>query len=198
MRFIRIEEVCSPHLPDGLIYLINLITSFTFIMNTLEKFRRIKAFIFDVDGVLTDHSVFLFENGKIVRRLNERDLFALKKAVDNKFKVAIISGGNLSGLIPTFKALGITDIFEKQGDKKEAYDTFKYSYELDDEHILYMGDDLPDYSVMRIVGLPTCPNNAAPEIKEITQYLSPFKGGEGCVRDVIEKILKLKKNWHNG
>jgi len=166
-------------------------------MNSLENFRRIKAFIFDVDGVLTDHSIFVFENGKIVRRLNDKDLVAMRKAVENKYRIAIISGGSLGGLIPTFKEMGITDVIEKCNDKKAAYDNFKLAYDIDDEHILYMGDDLPDYAVMRLVGLPTCPKNAAPEIKEITQYMSPYKGGEGCVRDVVEKVLKLKKVWHN-
>ena len=164
-------------------------------MNNLEKFRRIKAFIFDVDGVLTDHSIFVFENGKIVRKLNDKDLVALRKAIDNKFKVAIISGGSLNGLAPIFKEIGITDIYEKIRDKKAAYDEFKEIYEIDDEQVLYMGDDLPDYPVMRLVGLPVCPKNAAPEIREITQYLSPLGGGEGCVRDVIEKVLRLKKVW---
>ena len=164
-------------------------------MNNLEKFRRVKAFIFDVDGVLTDHSIFVFENGKIVRKLNDKDLVALQKAIDNKFKVAIISGGSLNGLAPIFKEIGITDIYEKIRDKKEAYDEFKETYKIDNEQVLYMGDDLPDYPVMRIVGLPVCPKNAAPEIREITQYMSPFGGGEGCVRDVIEKVLRLKKVW---
>ncbi len=164
-------------------------------MNNLEKFRRVKAFVFDVDGVLTDHSIFVFENGQIIRKLNDKDLTALQKATDNKFKVAIISGGSLNGLAPIFKGLGITDIYEKIRDKKAAYDEFKYAHQIDDEQVLYMGDDLPDYTVMRLVGLPVCPKNAAPEIKEITQYMSPFGGGEGCVRDVIEKVLRLKKVW---
>lgn len=164
-------------------------------MNNLEKFRRVKAFIFDVDGVFTDHSIFVFENGKIVRKLNDKDLIALRKALEHGFKVALISGGSLNSLGPIFKEVGITDIYEKIRDKKEAYDRFKYTYDIDDEQILYMGDDLPDYSVMRIVGLPVCPKTAVPEIREITQYMSPFGGGEGCVRDVIEKVLRLKKVW---
>ncbi len=164
-------------------------------MNNLEKFRRVKAFVFDVDGVLTDHSIFVFENGKIVRKLNDKDLIALRKAIDHKYKVAIISGGSLNGLAAIFKEIGITDIYEKTRDKKAAYDEFKTIYEIDNEQVLYMGDDLPDYPVMRIVGLPVCPKNAAPEIRAITQYMSPLGGGEGCVRDVIEKVLRLKKVW---
>ncbi|MEM1123620.1 MAG: HAD hydrolase family protein [Bacteroidota bacterium] len=165
-------------------------------MNRLENFRRIKAFVFDVDGVLTDHGIFVFENGQIVRKLNDKDLKAMRKAVENGFRIAIISGGSLGGLLSTFKELGITDVIEKCRNKKEAYDNLKLAYDWNDEHVLYMGDDLPDYEVMRCVGLPVCPKNAAPEIKEIVQYLSPYGGGEGCVRDVIEKVLKLKKLWH--
>ncbi|MEM6318179.1 MAG: HAD hydrolase family protein [Bacteroidota bacterium] len=165
-------------------------------MNNLEKFRKIKAFIFDVDGVLADHSVFVFTNGQIVRQLHQKDLVALEKAVSQKFIVAVITGGSLGGLLTTFQELGIRDIYEKKRDKKAAYDDFKLTYDLDDEQILYMGDDLPDYAVMRIVGLPTCPQNAAPEIKEISVYSSPYKGGQGCVRDVVEKVMKLKKAWH--
>jgi len=164
-------------------------------MNNLEKFRRVKAFVFDVDGVFTDHSIFVFENGKIVRKLHNKDLIALKKAIENGFKIAIISGGSLDSLVPIFKEVGITDIHGKSRDKKEAYDRFKAAYNIDDEQVLYMGDGLPDYPVMRLVGLPVCPKNAAPEIKEIAQYMSPFGGGEGCVRDVIEKVLRLKKVW---
>ena len=164
-------------------------------MNNLEKFRRVKAFVFDVDGVLTDHSIFVFENGRIVRKLNDKDLIALRKAIEHKYKIAIISGGSLNGLAPIFKDIGITDIYEKARDKKAAYDEFKTIYEIDNEEVLYMGDDLPDYPVMRIVGLPVCPKNAAPEIRAITQYMSPLGGGEGCVRDVIEKVLRLKKLW---
>jgi len=164
-------------------------------MNNLEKFRRVKAFVFDVDGVLTDHSIFVFENGKIVRKLNNKDLIALRKAINNGFKIAIISGGGLDSLTPIFKSVGITDIHAKARDKKEIYDRFKAAYDIDDEKVLYMGDGLPDYPVMRLVGLPVCPKSAAPEIREIAQYTSPFGGGEGCVSDVIEKVLRLKKVW---
>ena len=164
-------------------------------MNNLEKFRRVKAFVFDVDGVLTDHSIFVFENGKIVRKLNDKDLIALRKAVEHKYKIAIISGGSLNGLAPIFKEIGITDLYEKARDKKVAYDEFKTIYEIDNEQVLYMGDDLPDYQVMRRVGMPACPKTAVPEVKDIALYVSPFEGGEGCVRDVIEKVLRINRKW---
>ena len=166
-------------------------------MNILENFRRIKAFVFDVDGVLTDHGVFVFASGKTVRKLNDKDLVALQKVIKSDLKIAIISRAGLGGLVEIFKKMGITDIFENTLDKKDAYLTFKYSYDLNDEHILYMGDDLPDYEAMRFAGLTACPTDASIEIKEISQYISRFKGGEGCVRDVIEKVLRLKKQWHS-
>jgi 3-deoxy-D-manno-octulosonate 8-phosphate phosphatase (KDO 8-P phosphatase) len=164
-------------------------------MNTLEKFHSIKAFIFDLDGVLTNHNLFVFENGQIVRQIHERDLYALERAIAAKFRIAIITGGTLKGLKPIFQSIGVKDIIEQSRDKKADYDAFKYAYDLNDEQIVYMGDEMPDYAVMRIVGLPTCPKDAAPEIKEIAQYMSPYKGGEGCVRDIVEKILRLKKAW---
>ncbi|MEM1124737.1 MAG: HAD hydrolase family protein [Bacteroidota bacterium] len=161
-----------------------------------EYLNHITTFIFDVDGVLADHSIFVFTNGQIVRQLHQKELVALEKAVSQKFIVGVITGGSLGGLLTTFHNLGIRDIYEKKRDKKAAYDDFKLMYDLDDEQILYMGDDLPDYAVMRIVGLPTCPQNAAPEVKEISIYTSPYSGGQGCVRDVIEKVMKLQKVWH--
>ncbi len=164
-------------------------------MNNLENFRQIKAFVFDLDGVLSNQHLFIFENGKIIRQLHEKDLFALRLAVQQGYEVAIITGASLDGLIETFKAIGITNLYEKSADKKSDYDDFIYTYDLDHEQVLYMGDDLPDYQVMRIVGMPVCPKNAAAEIKEIALYISPFSGGEGCVRDVIEKVLRLKKHW---
>ena len=165
-------------------------------MINLENFSKIKAFVFDVDGVLTNSNLFIFQNGQIIRQLNEKDLTALKMAIQNQYKIAVISGGGLDGLTTTFQQIGINDIFERSGNKKIDYETFKHTYDLDDEQILYMGDDLPDYQVMRIVGLPVCPRNAAPEIKEISQYFSMYSGGEGCVRDVIEKVMKLQNCWN--
>ena len=165
-------------------------------MNKLELFRDITTFVFDVDGVLTDSNLFFFENGRIVRRLHERDLFALRQAVTKGFRVAIISGGPLNALQAIFHDLHIVDIYSKASDKKAVYDELKTVYNLRDEEILYMGDDLPDYLTMRLVGLPTCPANAVPEIKEIAQYQSPYRGGEGCVRDVVERVLKLNKKWN--
>ena len=164
-------------------------------MNNLENFQKVKAFVFDLDGVLSNQHLFFFENGKIVRQLHEKDLFALKLAIQQGYQIAIITGGSLNGLKETFKALGINNLYERSANKKSDYENFVYAHDLDHEQMLYMGDDLPDYQAMRLVGMPTCPQNAATEIKEIALYISPLSGGEGCVRDVIEKVLRLRRHW---
>ncbi len=164
-------------------------------MNNVEKFKKIKAFVFDVDGVLCNQHIFVFENGQIMRQLHQKDLTALKIAIQHEYKIAFISGGNLTHLTPTFKDLGITDIYHLSRDKKEDYQEFTNIHDLEDTEVLYMGDDLPDYQVMRLVGMPTCPKSAVPEIKELSLFVSPSNGGEGCVRDVIEKVLRIHRKW---
>lgn len=164
-------------------------------MNSLENFYNIQTLIFDVDGVLTDNSVIVMENGQLIRKMNVRDGLALKMAVEEGFKVCIITGGKSKGVAERLKGLGISDIYLGANNKLEAYDELLHMYDLDQDEILYMGDDLPDYGIMKKVGLPVCPANAVPEIKAIAQYISPLKGGEGCVRDVIEKVMKLQNKW---
>lgn len=164
-------------------------------MNQLETFRGIKTFIFDVDGVMTNSDLIVFEDGKLLRKMSIRDGFALKMAVLAGYKVAVITGGKSEGVKSRLQGLGITDIYSGYQNKMEAYEELIYTYELDEEYILYMGDDIPDYSVMRRVGFPTCPSNAVPEIIELSHYISPYEGGAGCVRDVIEKVLKLNGKW---
>ena len=164
-------------------------------MNQLEKFRDIRTFIFDVDGVLTNNEVLILEGGELLRKMNVRDGYAIKQAVLNGYRIGIITGGKSEGVRKRLEGLGVTDIFSGVSDKIDAYESFIHEYDLNPELILYMGDDLPDYPVMRKVGLPTCPVNAAPEIFEIAKYVSPYAGGEGCVRDVIEKVLKLHNKW---
>lgn len=164
-------------------------------MNQLETFKGIKTFIFDVDGVMTDSEVLVLEDGKLLRKMNIRDGYALKMAVKAGYKIAVITGGKSEGVRSRLQALGITDIYLGYQDKLEAYEEFIAIYDINEDTILYMGDDLPDYQVMRRVGFPTCPKNAAMEIIQLSQYISPLKGGEGCVRDVIEKVLKLNKDW---
>src|SRR5690606_9921634 len=133
--------------------------------------------------------------GHLLRTMNIRDGYAVKIAIRHGYKIIIISGGKSSGVVQRLRNLGVTNIHIGVENKLEVYEELLEILELKQDEILYMGDDIPDYEVMRKVGLPVCPSDAVPEIKKIVQYISPLKGGEGCVRDVIEKVLKLNAQW---
>ena len=164
-------------------------------MNYLEQFKEVKTFIFDVDGVLTNSQVLVTELGEQLRSMSIKDGFAIKKAVRAGYRVCIITGGSSEVVVKRLEGLEVEDIFWGVSDKIEVFLSYVRSNQLDTSTILYMGDDLPDYQVMRLVGLPTCPADAAQEIIEVSQYISPKNGGEGAVRDVIEKVLKLNNQW---
>ena len=164
-------------------------------MNTLERFRPVRTFLFDVDGVLTNSELIIMEDGSLLRKMNVRDGYALKRAIVQGYRVGVITGGTSEGVKERLRQLGIEDIYTGVVNKKEAYEDFLEKHRVGEDTILYMGDDVPDYEVMRRVGLPTCPSNAASEILEISQYVSPLQGGYGCVRDVIEKVLRIHGKW---
>lgn len=164
-------------------------------MNVLEHFQHIDTFVFDVDGVLTDGSVLLLENGLQARKMNVKDGLALQMALKNGYKVVIISGGASEPVIHRLQYLGLTEINLGLKDKLKFLEGFVEHNELNWKRILYMGDDLPDIPVLQNVGLPCCPADAAIEVKKISKYISPLNGGFGCVRDVIEKVLKLNDHW---
>ncbi|MBK7870463.1 MAG: HAD-IIIA family hydrolase [Saprospiraceae bacterium] len=166
-------------------------------MNQLEKFRDIHTFIFDVDGVLTNNEILITEEGELLRKMNVRDGYALKYAVNKGYNICIITGGKSEGVRKRLEGLGITEVFSGRSEKMEAYEEYIHEHDLDPQGILYMGDDMPDYPVMCRVGLPTCPRNAIPEILDVAEYISPYNGGEGCARDVIEKVLRLQGKWHD-
>lgn len=163
--------------------------------NILGRFKEINTFIFDVDGVLTNNQVLVTEEGLLLRTMNIRDGFAIKRAIELGYHVLIITIGRSEGVVRRLQALGVQDIAYGVTNKLGAYEKFLDTYGIDEANILFMGDDLPDIEVLKRVGLATCPNDAAPEILQLARYVSPFKGGEGCVRDVIEKALKLKNQW---
>lgn len=163
----------------------------------LDKLSQIKAFIFDVDGVLTDGLVHVTETGEQLRRFSIKDGYALQLAVKRGFPIAIISGGRSQSVVSRLKGLGIQDIYIGVDAKLDAFEEFLLIHDLQPDQVMYMGDDIPDYPVMQKVGLPVCPADAAEEIKAICSYISPLKGGAGCVRDVIEKILKVQGVWHD-
>ncbi len=162
-----------------------------------EIMPQITTFIFDVDGVLTDGSITIFPNGELVRTMNVKDGYALKTAVDMGYNVCIISGGTNPAVKSRLQGLGITDIYLGAHHKKDQLDEYLDIYNIDPKNVLYMGDDIPDIPVMKICGLPTCPLDATPEVQNISNYVSQKKGGKGCVRDVIEQVLKVQDKWQN-
>ena len=164
-------------------------------MSYKEYLININTFIFDVDGVLTDGSIQVNTQGEMFRTMNVKDGYALKTAVDKGFNVCVISGGSNEGVRVRLQNLGIKDVFLGAHNKTEILENYLKTHNLKKENILYMGDDLPDYEVMQEVGLPSCPQDAVPEIKNISKYVSHKNGGKGCVRDVIEQVLKVHGKW---
>ncbi len=163
--------------------------------NYKEYLNNINTFIFDVDGVLTDGSIQVSTQGELLRTMNIKDGYALKTAQHAGFNVCIISGGTNEGVRKRLRDLGITNIFLGVQDKVEKLDEFFDIYAINPVNALYMGDDIPDLYPMKLVGMPCCPQDAAAEIKEISRYVSHKKGGKGCVRDVIEQVLKVQGKW---
>ncbi|TYB74328.1 KdsC family phosphatase [Bizionia myxarmorum] len=160
-----------------------------------EYLEHITTFIFDVDGVLTDGNVTILTSGEMLRRMNIKDGYALKTAIDKGYNVCIISGGSNEGIRARLDGLGIKDVFLKSHNKIEQLHVYLAQNKLKLENVLYMGDDIPDYPVMKLVGLPCCPQDAVPEIKAISKYISHKDGGHGAVRDVIEQVLKVQDKW---
>ncbi|MCF8336266.1 MAG: HAD-IIIA family hydrolase [Bacteroidales bacterium] len=163
--------------------------------NFKEDLNGINAFVFDVDGVFTNGKLYMFAQNEFVRAFNIKDGYAVKYAVQQGYIMAIISGGDSDMVRKRFIDLGITDIYLNITDKTECLEDFYFKYDIDPASILFMGDDLPDYEVMKKCGLPTCPSDAAEEIKSVARYISNFEGGNGCVRDVIEQVLRAQGKW---
>lgn len=163
--------------------------------NFKEKLNHITTFLFDVDGVLTNGTVTVMPNGEMVRNLNSKDGYAIQLAIKKGYRIAIITGGNSESIKKALQNLGIQDVFLSQYDKLTCYENYIEEHKLTPAEIVYMGDDLPDYDVMKAVGVAACPKNAAHEIKSISIYVSDKKGGEGCVRDIIEQVMRCQNKW---
>lgn len=162
-----------------------------------EYLHNITTFVFDVDGVFTDGSVLITENGELLRKMNVKDGYALKTAIQKGFNVCIISGGTSEGVRARFKGLGVKDIYLGAHLKIEPIQEYLTANNIDPKNVLYMGDDMPDVPPMKLVGMPTCPQDAIPEIKAVSKYISQKNGGNGCARDVIEQVLKAQGKWAN-
>ena len=165
--------------------------------NYKELLQHINTFIFDYDGVLTDGSVITTNDGDALRISNVKDGYAMQLALKKGYRVAVISGARSESMMHRLKALQLTDIFLGIEKKLDTYHTYLQTCQLVPEQVLYMGDDIPDYEVMKEAGVSTCPADAAEEIRAVAKYISHFNGGKGCVRDVIEQVLKVQGKWMN-
>ncbi|MFT5736891.1 MAG: 3-deoxy-D-manno-octulosonate 8-phosphate phosphatase (KDO 8-P phosphatase) [Maribacter sp.] len=159
--------------------------------------KDITTFVFDVDGVFTDGSVLVDSAGELLRTMNVKDGYALKTALTKGYKVCIITGGTNEGVQKRLMGLGVTDIYMGSHLKIETLNDYLDIHKIDLKNILYMGDDIPDIPPMQVVGLATCPQDAVPEVKAVSTYISHKDGGTGCVRDVIEQVLKVRGDWMN-
>ncbi len=164
--------------------------------NYKEIMNQITTFMFDVDGVLTNSFVHISTTGELTRQMNIKDGYAIKTAIEEGYNVCIISGGQNEGVRTRLEKLGIRDVFLGIDDKIKLFEEYKTKKNIKSENILYMGDDIPDYPIMKKVAIASCPNDAVIEIKEISDYISHIKGGFGCVRDVIEQVLRVQGNWN--
>lgn len=165
--------------------------------NYKEQLREINTFIFDYDGVMTDGSVIMTAAGEAYRISNVKDGYALQLARKKGYRVAVISGAKSESMTQRLLTLQVTDVFMGVEKKLDVFRSYMEQYNLSKENILYMGDDIPDYEVMLEAGVATCPADAAEEIRAVSKYISHFNGGKGCVRDVIEQVLKVQGMWMN-
>ena len=165
--------------------------------NYKEILHTIDTLIFDVDGVLTDGSLIVNSDGELLRKMNVKDGYALKAAIESGLNLVIISGGTNEGVRERLKILGIKHIYLGVHNKLNQLNKYIDSTSTDLNKIMYMGDDIPDVPVMKLVGLACCPQDAVNEVKEISNYVSDKNGGKGAVRDIIEQIMKIKKSWNN-
>lgn len=165
-------------------------------MSTINyDLKKIKAIAFDVDGVLSADIIPLHTSGEPMRTVNIKDGYAIQLAVKKGLHIAIITGGRTEAVRKRFAGLGVQDLYLGSAVKIHDYRDFRDKHGLQDDEILYMGDDIPDMEVMRECGLPCCPNDAAPEVKSIARYISHVVGGYGCGRDVVEQVMKVQGKW---
>lgn len=164
-------------------------------MNVFDKLSRIRGIVFDVDGVFTDNNILITDQGEFLRIMNVRDGYAIKRAIAAGIKVGVISGGKSMGVVQRMKILGIQDIFVGVEDKLPVFQKMLETWGLDKSEVAYMGDDILDIACLRYAGLSVCPQDAVPEVLKISEYITEQKGGQACVRQVIEHILQSQNKW---
>ena len=163
--------------------------------NFKEQIARVEAFVFDVDGVMTDGGIIPTADGDFIRRYNAKDGYALAYAVKMGYKVCVISGGHGRLLERRLQMLGIHRYYIDCMDKITTLRSYLAEESLDPQNVIYMGDDIPDLDCLREVGIPVCPADAAAEVLEIARYVSEFNGGAGAVRDIVEQVLRARGDW---
>lgn len=162
-----------------------------------EYLKDITTFVFDVDGVFTDGTLLITTEGEMLRKMSVKDGYALKTALQKGYNVCIITGGTNKGVHIRLAGLGVTDIYMGAHHKIVPLQEYLAKNKIAAENVLYMGDDMPDIPPLKMVGLPTCPQDAIAEVKEVVKYVSHRKGGDACVRDVIEQVLKVRGDWNS-
>lgn len=165
--------------------------------NYKELLHEITSFMFDVDGVLTDGSVLVTSQGETLRRMNTKDGYALRIALQKGYNICIISRGTNPGVKQLLENRGITDIYLGVEDKQIVLEEYLESNNISPQNVLYMGDDIPDIPAMKRVALVTSPQDAVTEVKAISDYISHKNGGEGCVRDIVEQVLRVRGDWED-
>lgn len=159
-----------------------------------EKLSKVTTFIFDVDGVMTNGEVLLFKD-EYVRILNSKDGYALQYARKKGYRIFVITGGSSERLRERLLGLGVDEVCLSSKNKLAVYESLKEKYDFQDEEVAYMGDDIPDYEVLSVVGVSSCPQDSAIEIKALVDYQSPLNGGKACVRDLIEQVMRVQETW---
>ena len=166
-------------------------------INYKEKFKNIKTFVFDVDGVLTNGGLYILPSGEFMRKMNAKDGYALKLALIKGYNIAIITGGKENNIKERLNKLGVKNVFLNAHNKLPILESYLTENNLNIKNTLYMGDDIPDIECIQKVYVSSCPNDAVYEVKEACDFISSFKGGEGCVRDVIEQVLRINNDWEH-
>lgn len=164
--------------------------------NFKADLHKIKALVFDVDGVMTDGLVMMSGEGELLRQFNSKDGYAVRCAIKEGFPVGIITGGSSETIRKRYNQLDVVDIYLRSHVKLPDFNDFCQRHNLQSHEVLYMGDDIPDIPVMKACGMPVCPADAVPEVKKVAKYISNINGGKGCVRDIIEQVLKVHGKWH--
>jgi len=166
-------------------------------VHILENFSKIKLLAFDLDGVLTNGKLLIHDENMWLREMNIKDGLAIQIALKNGIQIAVITGSFSSQVEKRLNYLGVSEFIQKSSSKSEALESLQNKHKISAEQTLFMGDDLPDLDAFKVAGLKTCPSDAVEEVKQQSDYISIFKGGEGCVRDVIEKTLKTQGKWNH-